>query len=246
MHWELEANLLAMKRAMAIARSEGAALCAFAELAVTGFHRQIVALAKPELIEPAVHELQQLAASLKLAVAFGVPTFSSAGHRFNSHVVLDETGSMALSVAKAGLTEAEATFFAPGTGRGVGRVAGVSCTAVICREVEDHKQIADQLAATAIDLILWPGQMRPDPAKPPADPPEHVAWAQALARATGAFVVQTNWPNALNRPHESENTGHSACVAPTGELLFRLPKEGFGVGVFTLGQRTYSWRPYEA
>jgi predicted amidohydrolase len=117
---------------------------------------------------------------------------------------------------------------------------------VICREVEDHTEVVTQLADSGVQVIFWPGQMRPDPAKPVQDPPEHVAEAQALAAATGAFIVQTNWPNALNRPEESENTGHSACVAPTGELLFRLPKQGFGVGVFNLGERTYSWHPCAA
>lgn len=65
--------------------------------------------------------------------------------------------------------------------------------------------------------------------------------AQALARASCAWVVQTNRPNALNRPEESEHTGHSACIAPDGELLFRLPVQGFGVGAFALGERTFAW-----
>jgi hypothetical protein len=55
--------------------------------------------------------------------------------------------------------------------------------------------------------------------------------------------VQTIWPNALNRPEESARTGHSACIAPDGELLFRLPMQGYGVGVFTLGDRHYRWHP---
>ena len=32
-----------------------------------------------------------------------------------------------------------------------------------------------------MQLLLWPGQMRPDPAKPVQDPPQHVQQAQALA-----------------------------------------------------------------
>ncbi|MBL8348513.1 MAG: hypothetical protein JNN03_24010 [Rubrivivax sp.] len=150
-------------------------------------------------------------------------------------------------VPKVGLTAPEATFFAPGVGRPVVRLAvgegTLACTAVICREVEDHEAVVGALAGSGVELILWPGQMRPDPAKPPQDPPQHVVQAQALARATGAWVVQTNWPNALNRPEESAHTGHSACIAPSGELLFRLPEQGFGVGVFTLGERTFEWCP---
>lgn len=245
MRWELAANLQAIRRAMHVAYDEGAALCAFSELALTGFHRRIVEWAKPELVQPALDELRELAAQLGLAIALGAPSFAQAGGRYNSHVLIDETGSIVANVAKVGLTAPEATFFQAGSSRPIGVLGGLRCTAVICREVEDHDSVVSQLAGTDVRLILWPGQMRPDPAKPVQEPPEHVVQAQAIARAVNAFIVQTNWPNALNRPDESEHAGHSACISPTGELLFRLPKQGFGVGLFTLGERTFEWRPSE-
>lgn len=40
--------------------------------------------------------------------------------------------------------------------------------------------------------------------------------------------------------------GHSACIAPTGELLFRLPREGRGVVVFALGSHEFAWHPTRA
>jgi len=243
MHWELDANLHEIKRAMHMTRGEGAVLCAFSELALTGFHRRIGEWAKPELVLPALDELRELAARLGLAIALGAPSFSVAGAPLNSHVLIDESGAVVATVAKIGLTAPEATFFQPGTSRPVAVLAGARCTAVICREIEDHDSVVGQLAGTGVRLILWPGQMRPDPAKPVQDPPAHVVQAQTMARAVNAFVVQTNWPNALNRPEESEHTGHSACISPTGELLFRLPKQVFGIGLFTLGERAYEWRP---
>ena len=243
MHWEPEANLQAMQRAMAVAAAEGATLCAFAELAITGFHRRVVEWARPEIVGPAIEQIQNAAASLGLAVAFGAPTFAADGSRFNSHLFVDASGRWVGTVSKIGLTEPEATFFARGNQRPVVNLGGVDCTAVICREIEDHDEVMQQLAGAGALVILWPGQMRPDPAKPVQDPPEHVVQAQALARAAGAYVIQTNWPNALNRPEESENTGHSACIAPNGELLFRLPKQGFGVGVFSLGDAAPGWHP---
>lgn len=279
MHWELAANVSTMKRAMELAHSQRAGLCAFAELALTGFHRRIGEWAKPELVGPAVIEVQAAAESLGLAVAFGAPTFARAlaagshavsgtrnGRPFNSHLfvhgaggrtrgaapgrAVGSPGALAGVVSKAGLTAPEATFFAPGVGRpvvrlSVGNQCTLACSAVICREVEDHEAVVGQLAGSGVELILWPGQMRPDPDMPVQDPPQHVVQAQALARATGAWVVQTNWPNALNRPEESEQTGHSACIAPSGELLFRLPRQGFGVGVFTLGERRFEWCPMQ-
>jgi hypothetical protein len=66
---------------------------------------------------------------------------------------------------------------------------------------------------------------------------------QRLAQATGAFVVQTNWPNALNRPEESVEGGGSAVAGPDGEVLFRLPGQASGVGIFTLGEHHFDWHP---
>jgi omega-amidase len=243
MYWTIEENVAAMLGAMKVAHSRGASMCAFSELAVTGFHRDIVQLAKPDLVGPAVDRIQSFAAEMQQAVAFGAPTFGGNANKFNSHLLVDETGRLAAVIQKNGLTEPEATFFQAGRSRPVGRLQGARCTAVICREIEDLDAVSGQLKADPVELILWPGQMRPDPSKPITDPPAHVVRAQKLAVEASAYVVQTNWPNALNRPEESENTGHSACIAPDGELLFRLPKQAFGVGVFTLGERAYEWHP---
>lgn len=246
MHWDIPANLAAMKIAMRTAKDAGARLCAFAELAVTGFHRRVPEWTQPALIGPAVSEVQAEAARLGLAVAFGAPGFGADGARLNSHLFVDADGTLAAAVHKIGLTEPEATFFARGRDRPVARIGGLDCTAVICREIEDASTIVPALAGRGAQIVLWPGQMRPDPAKPVQDPPEHVVQAQALARALGAFVVQTNWPNALNRPEESAGSGRSACISPAGELLFRLPEQGFGTAVFTLGDRHFDWHPHPA
>ena len=241
MHWEMSDNVSAMKRALQVASDEGAILCAFAELAVTGFHRRIVDWAKPEASGPAVNEVCMAAANLGIAAAFGAPTYGVDGVRFNSHLFIDTNGSLVGKVSKIGLTAPEATFFAPGTDRPTVHIDGVKFSAVICREIEDEAQVLPQLTASGVDVILWPGQMRPDPDKPPQDPPAHVVQAQELARKTSAYVVQTNWPNALNRPEESKNTGHSVCISPSGEILFHLPSEGYGIAVFNLGERAYDW-----
>jgi predicted amidohydrolase len=50
MHWTIEANLSEMVSAMRLAGREGAEACVFPELALPGFHREIVSLAKPHLI----------------------------------------------------------------------------------------------------------------------------------------------------------------------------------------------------
>jgi len=243
MHWEMSENVRAMKQALQVAHSDGAACCAFSELAVTGFHRRIVEFARPDVSDPAVDEVRAAAAALGIAAAFGAPTYGGDGVRFNSHLFVDSDGAVVGTVTKIGLTEAEATFFTRGIARSTTSVVGIKCSAVICREIEDAAQVLRDLRSSGVQVIFWPGQMRPDPAEPVQEPPKHVLQAQELARQAAAYVVQTNWPNALNRPEESENTGHSACIAPTGELLFRLPRQGHGVGVFNLGDRAFRWHP---
>jgi predicted amidohydrolase len=244
MHWTTAQNLAAIEQAMQLARRQGAALCAFSELAVTGFHREIGREAQAQPVQAALEHIARLAAELQLAVAVGAPAFGAAGAILNSHYLLDERGRQAARVDKQGLTEAEATFFARGTQRPVGRLAGLRCSAVICREVSDLAAVQAQLPPGSVDLVLVPGALRQDPEKPRTDPPEYVHEICRLAAATGAHVVQTNWPNALNRPEESVDGGGSCVAAPDGELLFRLPRQAAGLGVFDLGSRQAQWLPW--
>jgi predicted amidohydrolase len=245
MHWTIEANMFSVLNAIDLAHSRGATIFTLPELAVTGFHRDIASLAKQELIVPQVQRLQEVCALRSIAVAIGTPTFGDDNTRFNSHVLINELGELVSVVSKNGLTAPEATFFSHGVCRPVSMLQGVRCTAVICREIEDQAQVCAQVPAGGVDLVFWPGQMRPDPDKPFTDPPTHVVQAQQLAQSLGAHVIQANWPNALNRPEESEHTGHSAVIAPTGELLFRLPKQSSGVAVFTIGENSFEWHPRE-
>lgn len=241
MHWTTRENVESIRRALKVARAEGAAICAFSELAVTGFHRQIAREAVPDVVRPAIHQLQRSCAQLSIAAAVGAPTFSQAGERFISHLLIDESGEISATVPKQGLTQPEATFFSRGNARPVGTLAGLRCSAVICREVEDVEPVSRQLAFGAVDIIFVPGALRQDPEKPRTDPPEYVRNIQRLARETGAYVVQTNWPNALNRPEDSVDGGESTVAAPNGQVLFRLPRQQAGVGVFTLGDSQYEW-----
>ena len=202
MHWTLEENLDAIRKAMLLANAEGAAICAFSELAVTGIHRKIGDLAKPELVGPAVEEIRELSARLKMGTALGAPTFDSAGYMYITHHLIDEGGRITAAISKRGLTDPEATFFARGSGRPVGVVQGLKCTAVICREVCDFDQVTEDIPKSSVDLIFVPGSLRQDPDKPPSDPPPYVDDIRALAVATGSYMVKTTWPDALNRPEE--------------------------------------------
>jgi omega-amidase len=189
MHWELDDNVAAMRRALRVARHDGAAVCAFSELAVTGFHRRIAEGARPERTAPAIASLCEAAALLGIAIVFGAPTFGADGRPRIGHLFVDAEGTCVGTVEKAGLTPAEATFFAPGNARrGAVELAGRRCTAVVCREIEDGDALVPALAPAAPELVFWPGGMRPDPDRTPEDPPRYVVQAQDLARRLGAFV----------------------------------------------------------
>lgn len=241
MRWTTSENVEAIRWAMDLAHSKGARLCAFSELAVTGFHRLIAREAAPEVVGPALRALREHGAALSLGIAVGAPTFGDGDVRYISHLLIDELGEAAAIVSKQGLTAPEATFFVRGAGRPVGTLGGLRCSAVICREVEDIAIVVGELPPGSVDVFFVPGALRQDPEKPRTDPPEYVRNIQRLARATGAHVVQTNWPNALNRPEESVEGGGSTVASPTGEILFRLPMQAAGVAVFTLGDRHFEW-----
>jgi omega-amidase len=117
MHWSTAENVAAIVGAMHLARSRGAELCAFSELAVTGFHRLIGREATPEQVAPALVSLRAHCAQLSLAIAVGAPTFGAGAAKYNSHLLVDECGQTRAIVSKRGLTEAEATFFEPGSSR---------------------------------------------------------------------------------------------------------------------------------
>jgi omega-amidase len=242
MRWSTPENLIGIQWAMRVAKSRDAKLCGFSELALTGFHREIAREARPEIVDPAVRHLGVQAAALSLGIAVGAPTFGPDGSRFNSHLLIDEYGQTSAEVCKRGLTDPEATFFARGHSRPIGKLQGLRCSAVICREVGDLERVCAELPPGAVDLIFVPGALRQDPEKPRTDPPEYVRDIQRLAAATKAFVVQTNWPNALNRPEESVEGGGSVVADPQGDILFRLPGELAGVAVFTLGERHFEWQ----
>lgn len=241
MHWTTAENLAAIERAIELAHERGAQLCGFSELAVTGFHREIGREALPAVVEPALQRVRSVAARLNIGVAVGAPTFGQDGSKFNSHILIDETGGTAAVIPKHGLTDAEATFFARGSSRPVGLLQGLRCSAVICREVNDLPHVSTELPAGTVDLIFVPGALRQDPEKPRTEPPEYVHDIGRLAAAAKAYAVHTNWPNALNRPEESVDAGGSVVANPNGEVLFRLPMRTSGVGVFTLGERTFEW-----
>lgn len=243
MHWTVAGNLAALRRAIDVAADAGADVLVTCELAVTGFHREIGREAEPARVGAAVDEIRQAAAARAIAVVLGAPTQGAQGRPCSSHVHIDARGRIVAVVSKIGLTPSEATFFAPGETRPLARLGGVACTSVLCREVEDLEPVAEGLADASPDIVFWPSFIgRPDTEPEDAQESRYLPATLRLAARLGSHVVQANWPNSLNAPG-TLHMGESAVVAPDGELLFRLPRDGCGVAVFALGDRHWRWLP---
>jgi omega-amidase len=240
MFWTTDENTAEIVRSLELAAKHHADVCVFPELAVTGFHRQIRREAQREIVEDALFRIRERCATLGIAAVVGTPSFDDSSNIYNSVEFIDTNGVTCATIEKSGITTVEATFFAIGERRPIVNFLGRRCTAILCREANDVEEFKTQIAATSVDIIFWPGIMRPDPEKP--DQPEHhIRDAALLAQHTGAYIVQSNWPMSLNYPEESRDSGHSVVISPRGEIMFRLPKAQAGIGVFDLGALEFHW-----
>ena len=247
MSWTTTENVAQIVASLALAAEQGACICVFPELALTGFHRGIREQAVPTVVDPALRQVQAACGAHGIACALGAPTFDADGAILNSYLHIDAAGHIVSSVSKNGLTPAEQTFFKPGTQRPTMRFGGRVCSTVMCREIDDLEAIALQLQAELVELIFWPSLVGHPPGTVHPTPQDtadlgYVKRSAVLARRLGAFVVQSNWPNALNTP-DSSYLGESKVYAPDGEILLTLPRDEPGVGVFSLGERAFRWTP---
>jgi len=71
MRWSTPENVEAILRAIELAHAQGAHLCGFSELAVTGFHREIAREAVPGPVLSAIQRLQARCAERSVAIAVG-------------------------------------------------------------------------------------------------------------------------------------------------------------------------------
>lgn len=239
MRWSCEENTETVLQSLSIAREQGAQICVFPELALTGFHQRIRAEAVPARIREALRQVQAACREYSLACVIGAPTFQEGGAPLNSHIHIDEYGEIAGTISKSGLTPSEKFFFAVGLERPIATLHGITCTSVLCREVEDLDSLQVQLGGALLNVIFWPSFIGRRPGLPGRD---YLSSAQELARRFAAHVIQCNWPNELNFTNGTD-LGKSAVISDGGELLFELPTEQAGVATFVLGEREYTWLP---
>lgn len=246
MQQTIAANLEVIERAMKLASARGERICVFSELAVTGFHLEIRAEAVAGKVEPAVARIQALCRSLSMACGVGAPTFAAAGGAiYNSYLHIDEHGELVGQVDKVGQTVAESTFFHGGRGRPLSVLQGCRTTAVMCCEIEDTRLIRHHLPPGAAELIFWPGLM--GRARDDEDNVDPVPLARDIARKSNAWIVQNNWPSALNLPDDApfqSQLGGGKVISPAGELLLSLPLREPGIATFDLGATALVWDPW--
>ena len=250
MEWTTIKNLEHILASLALAAEQGARICVFPELALTGFHRGIREQAVPAVVAPAFQQVQAACRAHGIACALGAPTFARDGTILNSYLHVDAAGVIASIVSKNGLTPAEQTFFKAGMDRPVMQFEGRACTTVMCREIEDIDRVSEQLRATPVDVVFWPALVGHPPGTVHPKPEDtadlgYFLRTALLAQRLAAFVVQSNWPHALNTPGSTYH-GESKVYAPDGEILLTLPRDQPGVGVFNLGEREFHWTPLPA
>ncbi|GGY10739.1 GNAT family N-acetyltransferase [Paludibacterium paludis] len=232
------ANLATITRYLALAAEHGAKICVFPELSVPGFHRGIREEAKSRAQAEALDRIRAHCRSLRIAALFGTLVPPESHAPFNVHVHIDASGNLAATVAKNGLTPSEQTFLTTGHTRAIGHLGHLRTTSVLCREVLDLALLARQLPPGSVDMIFWPSIISAIPDG--ADGIDYLPNARQLARTASAWLVQCNWPMSLNEPG-ARQLGGSVVIAPNGEVTHRLPVNGLGMGLVTLGETGMMW-----
>lgn len=149
MHGSGDANTASVIETLALASLQGACLCVYPELAVTGCHRRIAAAARPGRVEPRLQAVEAGCKARGIAAAVGAPSFGPGGCIFSSQILIDASGERLAVVEKRGLTAPEASFIAPGKARPTVALSGMRCSAVLCREIEDLDDVCSDLGAAA-------------------------------------------------------------------------------------------------
>lgn len=242
MHWALQDNLAEILQLLGSAAQAGASLCLLPELALSGFHRRMTESLDAATLAAVEVRLGEACARFGIAAIVGLPTRGAAGEVFNSQLYLDARGLVLGRIHKRGLTPSEATVFAAGGPRGWIEIDGVLATSVLCRETLDAEALLPELAAGVAGsirprVICWPSFIASSDAEQAALTAAYLAGAQGLARALGAWVLQSNWPESLNQPL-ARGFGRSAVIAPDGRLLRQLTADAPELALVELTARS--------
>ncbi|MCE7729838.1 carbon-nitrogen hydrolase family protein [Vibrio campbellii] len=205
----------------------------FPELSLSGFHRNIKQESEPQTIRHAIQALCKLAFDYKTTLFIGAPL--TEGERiFNSYLCIDVNGDVVAQWNKVGLTESETKFFARGERRELLNLAQSSITSVMCREVDDIEWFLSEVQEQA-NLIIWPSYIGQQSQEQQTQ--GYYERASLIAKEAGAFVVQCNWPHALNDPN-LRGMGGSHIYDDSGQCIYTMSVDKESVCILDLNQGT--------
>ncbi|WP_440886066.1 carbon-nitrogen hydrolase family protein [Vibrio campbellii] len=113
-------------------------------------------------------------------------------------------------------------------------MAQSSITSVMCREVDDIEWFLSEVQEQA-SLILWPSYIGKQSQEQQMQ--GYYERASLIAKEAGAFVVQCNWPHALNDPNLI-GMGGSHIYDDSGQCIYTMPFDKESVCILDLNQGT--------
>ena len=228
---DLEGNRALILGLLEEMKEAGVELALFPELAVTGYPPEDLLL-RPGFVRAASSSLAQIAeAADGLVVMVGAP-HSVEGKLFNALFVCAE-GEVKSIVHKRLLPNYgvfdEKRYFEPGDDAVVYPVDGVAAGLTVCEDLWEPGPAAD-LARAGAELIV---NISASPFHVGKDRSREEMF-RARARDNACYVV---FCNAVGAQDELVFDGHSAVIAPDGEVLARAPGFEEALLVVDLGER---------
>src|SRR5436190_17221475 len=199
------------------ARGAGADLVLFPELAVTGYPPEDLLL-RPGFVRAAARSLDEIAAAAQgIVLMVGAP-HSTEGKLFNALYVCAE-GEVKAIVHKRLLPNYgvfdEKRYFEPGDEAVVYQVGGLAAGLTVCEDMWQPGPAAD-LARAGAELLV---NISASPFHVGKDRDREEMF-RGRARDNACYVA---FCNAVGAQDELVFDGHSAVIAPDGEVLARAP-----------------------
>ncbi len=241
MSWTTEENVQTILDTNASAARLGVRAIYYPELAVTGYHREIVREVHNYLSDQHYwNSLKQSAVENELYLCVGHP-MSKNGEVFNAYSCINPNGVCLGEIFKNGITETERLVFSAGKDRSVWSIENLIVSAFICREAADIHSLKNQFENQGIQLLAWPGyignKLFPDPRRPEGTREQAVAISKCLS----THIIQSNWADSLNNP-EQKDLGGSVVLDRTGVLIGCCPDSIPGLGLFDMSSSEFRWQ----
>ena len=215
-------NVATMREQAAEARSRGAEIIVFPELALTGY------LPAPKILDQCqsldgdgVSQMRDIAQKVGIAVVFGLPELTE-GIRYNTMLSLDTEGGIAGIYRKIHLWKTE-TWAQSGTMIDAYDLSGVTCASWICYDTR-FPEVGRAAALSGADLCMistaWLG---------PGDEWELAVRSRALDNSL--FIAGAD---IINPDPSLRTYGRSLIVSPKGHVIARAEEDQPGVIVAEL------------